>query len=225
MKKTVMFLVLTVALFGMSHGSVAAPIADGSVSFDDSTGQYTYEYVVSGVDPGRKVTGINWMVIEGLGAPQPEYLPSSWTVPFFWSFLPGHDGPIPGGAWLSSTGASEGNNVFPIDPTWGILLSGQTRTFSFTTGYAPREGTYFLVENAEGSEVGYQFLAGTTVIPDYDGSIPETLWSGQDTFNRPAGFPDTKTVPEPSTFLLVAFGVGGSLLLRSIKSIIQASPV
>lgn len=216
MKKVMFFIALFV--LSLSQKSIAAPATEGSVSFDDSTGQYTYEYVVSGVDQGRKVTGIGWVVTEGTGSPQPEYLPLSWTVPFFWSFLPGHDGPVPGGVWMSNTGASEGNNVFPPDPTWGILLSEQTRTFSFTTGYAPRDGTYFLVENAEDSEVNYQFITGTTVIPNYDGSIVEIPWSGQDTLNRPSGFPEPNAVPEPATVFLVILAAGGSLILKSIKS-------
>lgn len=184
-------------LIGAPINSEAIPITNGSAVFDNNAGLYTYTYTVSDVDPGRKVTGIAWVVIEGAGAPQPAYLPLSWNVPYFWNFLPGHDGPVPGGVWMSNAGTNDGGSTFPLDPTWGILLAGQTRTFSFTTGYAPREGTYFLVENADGSEINYNFLTGTTVVPNYDGSLVETLWQGQNTLNP------ISSVPEPSTLSLL----------------------
>lgn len=201
--RKVAFTVLAIvgSLVSFISQSAAVPIVDGMVTFNSGTSSYTYKYVVSGVDPGRKVTGIGWVVLEGVGAPQPDFLPLSWSVPYFWNFLPGHDGPVPGGVWQSGTGGNDGVNDFPVDPSWGILLAGQTRTFSFTTGYGPRFGTYFLVENADGSEVNYNFLTGTTVVPDFTGGLAEVRWVGQDTLNRAPW-----NVPEPSTIMLLLSG-------------------
>ena len=179
--------ILAVGLLSGPNVATALPIVASDVSFDSDTGRYTYSYTIFAVDPGRKVTG-HWMGdYRGCWGTTARVLPLSWDTPFAWNFLPGHDGPIAGGVWMSNTGSSNGDNRFRCKSNWGILLSGQTRSFSFVTGYAPRVGTYFLTENADGSEVGYNFLEGTTIVPDYSASLVETRWIGQDTMDYPPG--------------------------------------
>jgi hypothetical protein len=205
--------VLPVVLaFGSSSSVSAAPIVDVSVDFDASSQLYSYDYVVSGVDAGRKVTGVGWVVVEGANAAQPDSLPLSWDIPFFWSLLPGANGPIAGGVWEATTGASDGINDFPVDPTWGVLLNGQSRSFRLVTGYAPRSGTYYIVENEVGSELNYNFFTGTTVVPNYLGNLIETSFVGQNTLNVPAGFPPDNGVPEPMTFAYLLTAIAASVL-------------
>jgi hypothetical protein len=206
-------LLIAAMLVVVARPGEAAPIMSGSY-VENADGTFTYSYEVSGVDPGRKVTGVAWVVLEGAAAPHPAYLPLSWTVPYFWSLLPGHGGPIAGGVWTSATGQnfsvpSGGTRDIPTGPNSGTLLAGDTRRFAFTTGYAPRLGTYVLVENQDGSEQNYQFLTGTVWLPAYDGSLVETAWSGQSTINIPT---DPNRVPEPAVLTLALMGLAFSPL-------------
>lgn len=173
-----------------------AIVMDALVIFDSGTSLYTYEYTVSRVDVGRKVTGVTWVIIEGVNL-QPVYLPASWNIPLFWNILPGNSGPCsPCGAWLSNTASNE---------TGDLLLAGETANFSFTTGYAPRDGRYFITENELGSEINFNQIFGNISLPNYDGSLIETLWTGQDTLNAPPPSP----VPLPAALPLFLSALAG----------------
>lgn len=191
-------LTASVLVLLLSSATYATPTVVGDVVLN-SDGTYTYTYELSDVDPGRKVTGIAWWVTPGPPSVGPESGPLVYTVPWFWTFGIG-SGTL-GGAWISSVGArfihpeTMIELVTPIGPNSGTLLHGDTRVFSFTTGYAPVLGTYQLSENENGSEVNYQQLFGTVVLPNVDGSLNEQGAQGTG-LNLPPDFVPPVSVPD-----------------------------
>jgi len=149
----------------------ATPIVSSEVTVLES-GEFLYTYVISGVDEGMKVDHLNLVFTLSHG---PTF-PSSFSFPAGWYFSILNSGYVANTGYFFGTAS---NPCPPGDLECGVIRAGQSAVISFTSGYAPKAGTFSLYEAPLGEWGTGAWITGAALLPNSGGTPWETTYHEQ----------------------------------------------